>query len=459
MSSVFSSSAPEVAPFPVEVLPGALRRFVTESAGALSCPPEYIGVPSLAVLGTAIGTGRTVEVKVGWVEYPLLFAAVIGEPGSAKSPALSLATEPIQLLQKQYSDDHLAAKLMYDQSSEGEEGGTTRSKRGQGQAPHMSQIVTTDTTIESLATVLSRNPHGVILIRDELTAWVRSMNEYREGRGADRQHWQSIWNLAPVTINRKNLPEPLVIPRPFAAVTGCLPPEMLRDLSDERGRNDGFLHRILFAYPEWRPMHWTDAAVDTDTRRRYHKLFDDLRGLPICLIPGVGHMVVRFTDKGGKRFAEWAKTHYAELGEGPPHLRGPWSKLVAYGARLALIIHLSRYVSKEVGDENIDEESISSAIALIDFFKSHAKKVYGELRADPAERRLRAAVEWIRKRPGQQASTWEIITAGVAGCNTKASALHLLDCLQKFQWGRIHTSRPASGGRPRFIFKLDTADR
>jgi hypothetical protein len=56
--------APALA-FPVDVFPAPLARFVTEVAAALPCPPDFVGVPLLAVLGAAIGTSRVLEVKPG----------------------------------------------------------------------------------------------------------------------------------------------------------------------------------------------------------------------------------------------------------------------------------------------------------------------------------------------------------------------------------------------------------
>jgi Protein of unknown function (DUF3987) len=83
-------------PFPVEVFPSPLRRFIWEVAEALPCPADFVGVPLLAVLGAAIGTSRVLEVKPGWREGPRLFTAVVADPGSKKSPALALVMQPVR---------------------------------------------------------------------------------------------------------------------------------------------------------------------------------------------------------------------------------------------------------------------------------------------------------------------------------------------------------------------------
>jgi hypothetical protein len=88
-------------PFPVEVLPQPLARFVREVADALPCPADFVGVPLLAVLGAAIGNSRVLQVKPGWHEGPRLFTAVVADPGSKKSPALALVMQPLRERQQQ----------------------------------------------------------------------------------------------------------------------------------------------------------------------------------------------------------------------------------------------------------------------------------------------------------------------------------------------------------------------
>jgi hypothetical protein len=69
--------------------------------------------------------------------------------------------------------------------------------------PSPPQLFTTDSTLEALIVVLAQHPRGVALIQDELGAWTRAMDQYRQ-RGADRQRWLSFWNGAPVIVNRKS---------------------------------------------------------------------------------------------------------------------------------------------------------------------------------------------------------------------------------------------------------------
>ena len=105
-----------VEPFPSWVLPKPVADYTNDAARALSCPPDYLGVPILGVLGTAIGTQRRFEVKAGWVEAALLYVATIGDPGSVKSPAFRKAIEPLERIQKRHRDEYIRSWQNYQSS-------------------------------------------------------------------------------------------------------------------------------------------------------------------------------------------------------------------------------------------------------------------------------------------------------------------------------------------------------
>jgi hypothetical protein len=84
-----SSQTPpiEVPAFPVAALPEVGRRLVEEGAAALNCPPDLIAVPLLAMTAGVIGNTQKIQLKASYTQRPILWTAVIAEPGTAKSPA------------------------------------------------------------------------------------------------------------------------------------------------------------------------------------------------------------------------------------------------------------------------------------------------------------------------------------------------------------------------------------
>lgn len=437
------------APFPLDALPGVLRDFIREAAEALPCPPDFVGVPLLSVLGAAIGAGRVLEVKPGWREAPRLWTAVIASPGTKKSPALRQAVAPLDDIQSKMDGQHRKAHADYRdlkarwevdhrmwQTALRKNPGAARARPVEPTEPVPTQVFCTDVTIEALATLLEQNPRGVLFLRDELTAWVRAMDQYRGGKGADRQHWLSLWSGAPVAINRKGS-APVRLASPFVAVTGCLPPELLSELADRQNREDGFLHRVLCAYPAPTAPRWSDATVDpatvASTCRLVERLFNEnaYTATPAIAV---------FTPTAMDTFRDWLKRHMGELSapDFAPSLSGPWLKLEAYCARLALIVHEARWAAGETVDrDRVDSTSVESAILLIEYFKTHTHRVYAEVVTSSTDRRIHAALAWITRQPQKTTTARDLLRAKVAGVATARDASQLLDELEARGHGTV----------------------
>src|SRR3990172_11419689 len=92
---------PRAQPFPLDVLPQPLRRFVEEGAAALNAPPDLIAVPLLTFLGSTIGNSLVIELKEGWEVRAVLYTAVVAPPGFTKTPRLLLARYPLEVLQRE----------------------------------------------------------------------------------------------------------------------------------------------------------------------------------------------------------------------------------------------------------------------------------------------------------------------------------------------------------------------
>jgi hypothetical protein len=435
--------------FPMDVLPTPLARLVSEAAAALPCLPEFVVVPMLHVLGTAIGHTRVVEVKGNWHEGARVYGAVVGDPGTKKSPAMKVALKPLFRRQEADERTYHDAKAFYDAEMKRHEI-AMESWRKQSKAaksamssppdppdpPTMHRSWTSNSTVEALALLLKENPRGILLYQDELTAWARGMDQYRNGKGADRQFWLSLWNGAPVAVDRKSQKGPLLIHNPYCSVVGGLPPDVLGDLADERGRQDGFVHRVVFAYPDEIRITWTDAVITEAAEDGYDAVVDRLFNLkpfdfdtpqPLSLTPQAHGL-----------FVEFAGELYDQLADPdlPTCLRGPWLKMEGICARLALILQLSRWAAQETERENIEPTSVIGAVALVKYFQSHARRVYASLSVTPTDKRVEQAVKWIQAHGGATTAR-EVQMHRVARSQTANDAKALLHDLEDRGFGKV----------------------
>jgi hypothetical protein len=227
----------------------------------------------------------------------------------------------------------------------------------------------------------------------------------------------------------------------MVSVVGCLPPDVLGELSDERGRDDGFIHRLLFAFPAPVRLRWTEESIGDEALAAYCDLYKCLSSLAPHLD---GEPVVTgFSPAGKIAFIQWVTAHYDELERVDEPLRGPWAKLEAYAARLALVIQEIRFVAGEASGEDVDAESVDAAAELIAFFKSSARPVYARLQGDPDDVRVARVVDWARRRTKTTLTAREIRRAKVGGVRTPADAQAVLLELAERGLGRLH--RPGRG--------------
>jgi hypothetical protein len=453
-----------VLPFPVDVFPTNLQAFVTTVSLSLTCPPDLVAVPMLGVAGVAIGASRAVEVKPGWYESPRLYLGVVAPPGSAKTPAASHVCRPLfanqnklkvefDIAMTEYTEKEAeweAARRVRTHSQKKDLPATKVALPPRPVKPVLKRIVVVDATTEALAPILARNERGLIMVMDELTGWVDRMNAYRGGKGADRQFFLSCWSGEPAIVDRKSQSEPTIVNHPFLNVIGGIQTDLLPVLADARRRADGFMDRILLSFPDVKePGEWTDAGVDPAAREAWQHALDQLFQLKQQVNENEGkHLprVVQMTPEARALWVRWFNEHAVEMDAEslPRALRGPWAKLKAYAARLALVVHLLRLACSEVSQEDVDEESLHRAIRLINYFKSHARKVYRQLELTPEDSESQRAIDWIRSHGGE-CTARQLMRANVAGVRKQSEAVKLLRDLVDRGMGTIINQRAANG--------------
>ena len=204
----------------------------------------------------------------------------------------------------------------------------------------------------------SENPRGILAYRDELTAWVRSFNQYK-GKGADRQFWLSNASGSPLQVDRKGGREAFAVGHPLINVCGGLTPDNLGALAkdDMDGRadhqvDDGFIDRLVFAYPDEFPAQvWTEKELDSESEDLWPEVVRHLWARAMIQDGDrVRPYFIKFTQEAKTVFVRWHDAHMAEVDPefsalnefnerlSREKIRGPWSKYRATCARIALIL-------------------------------------------------------------------------------------------------------------------------
>lgn len=352
------SLAGPLAKFPLSVLPPRLAEFIRDVGKATNSPPDYAGTFALATAAGALGASLAVRIKRGHAVRPSLYVCVVGRPGSAKTPALDAVVSPV-----------------YDEQA-------IRSRDG------LNPIYVSDITVAKLTHVLPECPRGLLVIRDELSGWIASMDEHKSGKGgSDKQFWLSAWSGKPIKQDRKGEDSPPVYVRhPTLSLMGGIQPDALRRVDT---LDDGFLDRILFTCPHELPVvgeDWAELAEGEGTlawhwaealrRMRAMDMVDGEHGprpLFLRLSPEAKTRWKAFTDEVAV---------IANAPEEPDWMRGVASKLRAQAARLAVTLHGLRVaydVEQEAPAQSnpaLSGQSMAGGCELALYFLSHIRRTH-----------------------------------------------------------------------------------
>jgi len=455
--------------FPIEALPEPTRNFVVAGSKAIGCDPCYVALPQLIVLASAIGNTRRLRLKSSWSAPPILWGAIVGDSGTAKSPAFALVMRPVQQYQQKAIKRYANAVKSYEVELVRYEKALSQWKRDGDSsdappenpvAPQPERFIVSDTTVEAIVPVLLANPRGVLMSRDELSGFFGSLDRYAGGKGgADAAFWMETYFGACVVVDRKTGPmRTISVPSASVCLCGGIQPGVLRRALGVEHRESGLAARLLLCCPPRKAKRWTDAEVAPETEAEFAQLLGRLYGL-LPIVNDDGEMqpvAVGMTPEAKTLWEAYYNANGREQVDLTGDLAAVWSKMEECAARLALVIHLTRCAAGDPTLQSVDlvdAASMTSGIKLAEWFKQEARRVYALLDETDTVRDQRRLVEWIASKGGvvsprevQSGCRW-LHEPGMA-----EAALNELASDALGDW----TNKPTTvkGGRPSRVFHL-----
>jgi len=458
-------------PFPVDALPEPVRGFVAAAAKAIGCDPSYLALPLLTALAAAIGNTRRLQLKRGWNVPAILWVAIVGESGTAKTPAFKLVMRPIRDRQQKALERHAEAMLAYEADLARYDKQLTEWKRDKKttadppqkpEPPQAERFIVCDTTVEALAPLLLSNPRGLLLARDELAGWIGSFDRYSGGKsGADAAHWLSMHNGESIIVDRKTgVPKTIYVPLASVSVCGGIQPGILNRALGIEHRESGLAARLLLTCPTRKAKRWTEADIDPAAEEQIARLVDRLYELqPAIESDGdLRPVIVGLTPEALAIWKTYYNMHAQEQVDLSGDLSAAWSKLEEYAARLALVVHFVRWAANDPtlrSAEKVDAESMAAGLKLAEWFKGEARRVYAMLAESDGDGDQRRLIEWI-ERKGSSVSARDV-QQGCRWLRTPGAAEEALAELAKDGYGNWEPSPARKRGQPTRRFRLSGA--
>jgi hypothetical protein len=390
--SQLSQSQPDE--FPLEVLPEPVLVFVIEAADALNVDPALVAGPCLATLAGCVGNRRRILIKPGaWCEPCILWIATVMRSGGRKTPSNATVLEHLQELEAEEIEEEKARQAEYETKMNEWNAAKDRDDDPPEKPEPARRLLVSDITTEGLLLVHAGAPRGLLLHRDELGGWLRSYNQYKNGKGADAQTWCEMHQGKPALIDRKGSAT-LSVPRAAVSIVGGIQPEFLRIALSGEHMFDGIASRILFVAPPERVKKWSEARIHDQVREEWNGLLDEL--LALRLDKEANPIDLPMTDEAKEVWISYYNEHAQREAEETGPMRSALAKLEAATARLALVVQLAN----DPQSAQVGADAMRAGIALSGWFEGQARRVYSGFEESAKDRERRVVCDWIADQGG-----------------------------------------------------------
>lgn len=477
---------PPVKPLDTDMIPIPLRGWLMDIADRMQIPPDFSAAAAIVALGSIIGRGCGIHPKRhdDWLVVPNLWGAVVGRPSLMKTPAISEAHRHLVRLESEAREAYLNATQEFEIDKEIQK--VTRSaindeikkavKSGRSEKidearekllvltidePKRQRFQTQDGTVEKIGELLNENPRGLLVNRDELIGWFRSLD--RDGREGDRAFYLEAWNgnrgFTYDRIGRGTMDIAALCISIFGAITPGPLSSYVYQANRGGNGDDGLLQRFqVFVWPD-APAEWknVDRFPDTVEKNRAWEIFRRLSGD----IPGAVQEAdaaipaLRFSSGGQEVFDSWRHDLEMRLRSDhglTPALESHLTKYRKLMPSLALIFHL---VDVADGNEpgSVSEQAALMAMSWCDYLESHAYRLYDGMTA-PGMEAAREIIKHLRRGAIRDGATlreiwrpqWSKLTSSE---EVKAG----IEVLVEYDW--LTVEKEQTGGRPTERIRLN----
>jgi len=459
-------------PFPTEALPEPIRCFVRCVAAATSTDPSYAVLAAVVTIAGCVGNRAAVIVRRGWSEPAVLWGALVGRPGSIKSQVIKLVTRPLVELYKRERATFTDAQAEYERACEhhavqlaawkhAQRNGPLTDPPVAPQPPREKRVLVSDLTVEKLGALLQDNPLGLLVCRDELAGWIGSFDRYAAGgKGSDQPHYMSMYDAAPLIVDRKCAGGSVFVERAAVSVLGGIQPRVLERVFGMAEREAGLLGRVLLVFPPDQPSPWTDAELPDDVAGNWRELLAALLAIDAATDDDGDPRprLIPLAAEARAAYIGWHNRHVRELAEiGDDDLRACFAKLKGTCLRLALVFACADMAGGAGRLVAISAITTRQAIIVTEWFKGEARRAYGVLAESDDARERRRLVELIQRKGG--VVTVRDLMRGSRLFTTAADAEAVLTELVNAGLGRwVHNDHDGQRGRPVRRFALNDAD-
>jgi hypothetical protein len=348
--------------FPLQVLPGPWREWVKDAAHWAGSSEDYVAQALLASVAGLSGQGVSARITEAWSEPVILWQALVGGPSSGKTPALDWLRRPLSMVERMLA----------------REGG--------------GPVMVSDASLPALDKAVAKRPQGVLLWRDEPTAWLAGLGRKTRRDESRRGPFLDTWGAIGFPWARDKAAISTAV-----SIVGSLDPERLEQALE--GTGDGLAARFLYVWPGPAPYR----SIRTVKPVREDEAVNALQRIARAVGMPEKPLVLAFEDKAVEVFDRCLEQLHGETLKAQGLLAGWLGKGRGTVARLAAVLALLDWTANRPGNAPpptiITAQHLHAAWDLWDrYYRLHAQAVFDRAGPSERDRNARQVIGWLRAR-------------------------------------------------------------
>lgn len=454
-------AGPPPAPFPVEVLPGPIREYVTALADMTQTPVDMSAMTSLGALSVAAGNRAWVNGGNGWIEPLTLWTITVLPPASRKSAVTSAVSKPLYSIERDArvahaekyrgQEDQLEiAEKRKDKLIRDAVGAESGAKRNEitaeldavsGEIADLTpkpapRLLVDDFTPEALSITLQNNGGHVGVVTAEGGVFAAISGRYQQGTPQLDLILKS-YDGDPYRSDRVGR-EPVTIDRPAVTLALTVQPHILAETTKQPAlRERGLMGRFAYSVPtDTVGARSVDAPeMPGSVAGQWYRLLEHITGIPVCADDDELRIMQLAPDalELHRSFREHLEPRlHGETGD--LAFMADWvGKLAGRILRIAGLLHLAE---RHRSDRPISFDTMRAAVEIGEYMLTHAVAVYGGWRASSDDLDAVRVLRWIKR---ARMATFTVKDAyealrGQAWCKRSDDVKEALVVLAKAGW-------------------------
>ncbi len=385
-----------------EVLPSALAEPLLKLAGWLNLKPECYLTTLLTTASILHKAGTKVVLNKEWdfEVTPNLYSAIIAASSQKKSPIIkAICTKPLKVLQQEALSKYKQQLQIYSEELKEWEA-TKPDDRGEPPVkPERKIYFFTKTTGEGLTYQAARCPEqGMLYLTDELAGMLNAQNQYRGGKGSDKQDLLSYYDgSGDVVLRAEGVKSEVDFI--LLGLLGGIQPKIMQKLLDDCSDSDGGWARFMFVNQPNAASRMSSDGGKYDLSELLSDLYRKIDALPPT--------EYRLSPKAFRLFCK-AYNRLEELRENDrlEGMQSVWGKSEGRIGKLAVNLHVIHALMKgEIPSEEIPVGIVRIAINLTKFYAQQVQSLYTQFSdPDALAPQLVKVIELSRKKGWLKAS-------------------------------------------------------